>query len=81
MKKLMLSAIICCSVFSLFAVDPVIEVKMDEGTGNGLKEASGKKIAGRILFPNNTKWGEGKTEGTKALYFTTPLKQRRGGGT
>ncbi len=81
MKKLMLSAIICCSVFSLFAVDPVIEVKMDEGTGTGLKEASGKKIAGRILFPNNTKWGEGKTEGTKALYFTTPLKQRRGGGT
>ena len=81
MKKLMLSAIICCSVFSLFAVDPVIEVKMDEDTGTGLKEASGKKIAGRILFPNNTKWGEGKTEGTKALYFTTPLKQRRGGGT
>ena len=81
MKKLVILLACICSALSVPAVDPVIEVKMDEGTGTGLKEASGKKIAGRILFPNNTKWGEGKTEGTKALYFTTPLKQRRGGGT
>ena len=81
MKKMLFVLGVCCSALVLSAVDPAMEFKFNEGTGTAVKEASGKKVAGRVLFPQNTQWGEGKEEGTKALYFTTPLTQRRGGGT
>ena len=80
MGKMGLLTLVCCAVGSVFAAEPVIEFKFNEGSGIALKETSGKKVAGRVLFDKNTKWDEGREEGSKALYFTTPLKQRRGGG-
>ncbi len=80
MKKTLFTLALCGLATVITAVEPVIEFKLNEGSGTALKETSGKKVAGKVLFEKNTKWGEGKEEGSKALYFTTPLAQRRGGG-
>ena len=71
---------ICCAATALFATEPLIEFKLNEGVGATVKDISGK-YAGTVYFPENTKWGPGRLEDTDALYFAgVPDKTRKGGG-
>ncbi|MBO5924490.1 MAG: LamG domain-containing protein [Lentisphaeria bacterium] len=79
MKKLILSAMIVCSALASFAADPVVEFKLNEGSGKVVKDSAGT-VKGEVCFPENTKWIDGRDEGSKALYFTgVPDKTRKGG--
>ena len=80
MEKLAGIMFICCAATALFATEPLIEFKLNEGVGATVKDISGK-YAGTVYFPENTKWGPGRLEDTDALYFAgVPDKTRKGGG-
>ena len=79
MKKLMLSAMIVCTAWMITAATPVVEFKLNEGTGNVLKDSAGT-VKGEVCFPENTQWGEGRDEGSKVLYFSGAADKTRKGG-
>ena len=54
MKKFTLLLVICCAVSGLMAVEPVVDFKLNEGSGKVVKDSAGN-VKGEICFAENTR--------------------------
>lgn len=79
MKKLILALGGCFSVLALSAVEPVIEFKLNEGSGSIVRDTGGT-VDGKIINPQNTQWAPGREADVPALHFTGVPKKARNGG-
>ena len=79
MKKFTLLLVICCAVSGLMAVEPVVDFKLNEGSGKVVKDSAGN-VKGEICFAENTRWIDGRDEGSKVLCFSGAAEKSRKGG-
>ena len=79
MKKIGMALVVFGMTLGVFAAEPVLEFKLNEGQGAVVKDVSGT-VQGKVIFPANTQWKEGRGEGSQALFFNgDPAKAHQGG--
>ena len=79
MRKLEWSILLIWAAAAVWAAEPVVEFKLNEGAGKVIKDFTGN-VKGEICFSENTQWGAGRDEESQVLYFSGADDQTRRGG-